>query len=208
MAQLAHAHLHIARVLRSDGRLACAVAVGTALAGGLVVPVGAEARPRARSDRDGDGLSNRYELKRSKTDPRRRDTDRDGLSDGAEAKRYRTNPRRRDTDRDGMSDGAEVKRYGTNPRRDDKEVRDWLLVPVGSPMPAPRPGPPEPDRSAPDTAIESGPPDITAATSATFRFSSNKMASRFECSLDGSPYGLCSSPTSYWSLGFGGHRFA
>jgi hypothetical protein len=50
----------------------------------------ASAPPR---DRDGDGLSNRFERKRSHTDPRRADTDGDGMSDGAEVRRGR-NPRR------------------------------------------------------------------------------------------------------------------
>lgn len=44
-------------------------------------------------DRDGDGLSDRFELRRSKTNPHNRDTDADGYSDGVEVRRDR-NPRR------------------------------------------------------------------------------------------------------------------
>jgi hypothetical protein len=88
--------------------LACVLA---GLASSLAVPSIAGA-----GDRDGDGLSNRFERKRSHTDPGRADTDRDRLRDGAELRRFRTNPRSRDTDHDGVSDRRELRR-GTNPRR-------------------------------------------------------------------------------------------
>src|SRR5215210_1848938 len=48
----------------------------------MVAPAGAAAAPTR--DRDGDGLTDRYETKTSKTDPLNPDTDGDGLSDGAE----------------------------------------------------------------------------------------------------------------------------
>ena len=83
---------------------------------GALAPTEAVAR-----DRDRDGLSNRFERKRSHTKVRRADTDRDGLKDGAEVKRYKTSPHRRDTDRDGLRDGREVKRYKTSPRRRDTD---------------------------------------------------------------------------------------
>jgi hypothetical protein len=80
-----------------------------------VTPVAAQARP---VDRDGDGMSDRwerrYELNASFRGDARRDPDRDGLSNRAEF-RARTNPRRADTDGDGMPDGWEVRR-GLNPR--------------------------------------------------------------------------------------------
>jgi Right handed beta helix region/Bacterial TSP3 repeat len=82
----------------------------------------ASARKR---DRDHDGLTNRYELRRSHTNPRRKDTDRDRLKDGAEVRRYHTKPRKKDTDRDRLKDGAEVRRYHTNPRKKDTD-RDGL----------------------------------------------------------------------------------
>lgn len=83
---------------------------------GALAPTEAIAR-----DRDRDGLSNRFERKRSHTKVRKADTDRDGLKDGAEIKRYKTSPHRRDTDRDGLRDGPEVKRYKTSPRRRDTD---------------------------------------------------------------------------------------
>jgi hypothetical protein len=92
-----------------------------ALAGLAVCATAASAHSSAGRDRDHDGLSDRAEIHRYHTNPRRRDTDRDGLSDRAEVKRYHTNPRRRDTDHDGLSDRAEVKRYHTNPRRRDTD---------------------------------------------------------------------------------------
>ena len=72
-------------------------------------------------DRDGDGLSNRGERKRSHTNPRRADTDRDGLRDRFELKRSHTNPRRKDTDRDGLRDRFELRRSHTNPRKADTD---------------------------------------------------------------------------------------
>jgi Bacterial TSP3 repeat len=72
-------------------------------------------------DTDHDGLSNRHELKRSHTNPRRADTDRDRLRDGFELRRSRTNPRRRDTDGDGLGDGFEWRRSKTSPRRKDTD---------------------------------------------------------------------------------------
>jgi parallel beta helix pectate lyase-like protein/thrombospondin type 3 repeat protein len=79
----------------------------------VVLPAPPEAR---EPDRDSDGLSNRFELKRSHTNPRKRDTDGDGLGDRFELRRSHTNPRRRDTDADGLPDRVEVRR-GSDPRR-------------------------------------------------------------------------------------------
>jgi Right handed beta helix region/Bacterial TSP3 repeat len=79
-------------------------------------------QPEARvRDADGDGLSNRFERKRSHTNPHRADTDRDRLRDRFELKRSHTNPRRADTDRDGLKDGFEWRRSKTNPRRLDSD---------------------------------------------------------------------------------------
>jgi hypothetical protein len=85
-------------------------------------------------DTDRDGLSNRYELKRSHTNPRRADTDRDRLRDRFELRRSRTNPRVRDTDGDGLGDGFEWKRSKTSPRRKDTDgdgYSDGVEVYVG-----------------------------------------------------------------------------
>jgi len=68
----------------------------------------------ANRDPDHDHLKNRREH-RLRLHPRRADTDRDGLWDRAELKRWKTNPRKADTDGDGFKDGVEV-RAGTNPR--------------------------------------------------------------------------------------------
>jgi len=101
------------------------------------------ARGKFRADRDGDGLPNRYERRRTHTNPRRRDTDGDGLSDWVEVKRTKTNPRRSDTDGDGYSDGKEVA-AGSDPL-------DPTSVPGGQSSPGegepeqPPPSPPTPE---------------------------------------------------------------
>ena len=69
----------------------------------------------AGPDTDDDGLSDRAEVRRYHTDPRKRDTDRDGLDDGKEVRRYHTNPNKRDSDGDGWGDRVEVSE-GTRPR--------------------------------------------------------------------------------------------
>jgi Bacterial TSP3 repeat len=110
-------------VARPETRLKLAAATAlAAFSAMLLFPVPPEARAR---DRDHDGLRDRFELKRSKTSPRRKDTDRDRLGDGFEVKRSKTNPRRKDTDRDGLRDRFELKRSKTNPRRKDTD-RDGL----------------------------------------------------------------------------------
>lgn len=61
-----------------------------------------------RSDQDGDGVYDRFEIKKFGTSPTLRDTDGDTLSDGIELFIYGTNPLLADTDGDGMDDGAEL----------------------------------------------------------------------------------------------------
>lgn len=86
----------------------------------------------------------------SKQRERVRDSDRDGLTDRFETRRSRTDPRKRDTDGDGISDGIEVKR-GSDPRDPNSPGGPAPTVPVPSdPSPAPDPAPdpspaPEPD---------------------------------------------------------------
>jgi large repetitive protein len=63
------------------------------------------------------------------------------------------------------------------------------------------------DRSAPDTAIDSGPADPTNATTASFAFTSTQAGSSFACSLDGAAFSPCASPESYGGLGDGNHTF-
>ena len=61
--------------------------------------------------------------------------------------------------------------------------------------------------AAPTVSINSGPPNPTNSTSATFTFSGSVDAVSFECSLDGGGFSGCSSGVSY-SVGAGNHSFA
>lgn len=72
-------------------------------------------------DADGDGLSDREENERYRTDPLKKDSDGDGLTDGEEAIRYKTDPRRKDTDGDGLGDREEILTYRTNPLNVDSD---------------------------------------------------------------------------------------
>jgi parallel beta-helix repeat protein len=65
-----------------------------------------------------------------------------------------------------------------------------------------------PDTSAPETTIDSGPPDETRSTSALFGFSSSEPASAFECALDDSGFAPCDPPYGYGGLGQGPHTFS
>ncbi|HEX7255584.1 MAG TPA: DNRLRE domain-containing protein, partial [Gaiellaceae bacterium] len=66
---------------------------------------------------------------------------------------------------------------------------------------------PPPDPTAPETTIDSGPPALTASTSASFVFSADAPGSTFECSLDAGAFAGCASPQQYTGLGNGGHEF-
>ena len=92
--------------------------IGVLAAATMAAPAVAAGRGR---DSDRDGLSDRYEVRKSGTRPRTADTDRDGLTDGFEVRSSRTNPRRRDTDRESLSDGFEVRKSRTSPRRRDTD---------------------------------------------------------------------------------------
>jgi hypothetical protein len=130
------------------------------------------------SDADRDGLTNTFELYRTRTDPRRVDTDRDGLWDGREnpdrdgltnraEQNLGTNPRRADTDGDGWTDGVEY-RAGTDatsassrpnppkprPTPTPKPTATPTPTPGATPSPTPQPTPgstptPTPGGSAP-----------------------------------------------------------
>ena len=63
------------------------------------------------------------------------------------------------------------------------------------------------DASAPDTSISAGPSGTTTATSASLSFASSESGSTFECRLDGSAWGACSSPKAYTGLASGSHSF-
>jgi hypothetical protein len=177
-------------------------------------------------DPDHDGLSNRYEKKRSHTNPKRRDTDKDRLTDGYEVRRSKTSPRRQDTDRDGLSDYFEVKRSKTSPRRKDTdrdgtsdalellldsdpravaETQAVSLAPSRHPLP-PRP-PRLPDLTAPETTITSGPSGTVSSNSASFSFTSSESGSSFACQLDTGAWSDCASPKHYSGLADGSHTF-
>jgi hypothetical protein len=63
------------------------------------------------------------------------------------------------------------------------------------------------DVTAPETSIDSGPPDPTADTSATFTFSADEAGSSFECSLEAAPFAACTAPQDYTGLLPGSHLF-
>ena len=67
---------------------------------------------------------------------------------------------------------------------------------------------PRPSGQAPRTRIRSGLANVTASSTAAFRFVSSISSSTFECSLDGGPWLACASPRRYASLVDGRHRFA
>src|SRR5919108_330515 len=113
---------------------------GLAAASVAMLAPTAYAAPSAHAtarDRDGDGLSNRFERKRSHTNPRKKDTDSDGLSDRFELRRSHTNPRKKDTDGDGYPDGLEVF-LGSDPR----DPRSIPVIPAPGPPASASPLPP------------------------------------------------------------------
>jgi large repetitive protein len=61
------------------------------------------------------------------------------------------------------------------------------------------------DTTAPQTTIDTTPPDPSAAD-VTFFFSASET-STFECSLDGAAFGSCNSPASHTGLAPGSHTF-
>jgi hypothetical protein len=64
------------------------------------------------------------------------------------------------------------------------------------------------DTTPPQTTIESGPPDPSESSSASFTYASNEPGSSFECSLDSAPFTSCpASGISYSDLGNGPHSF-
>ena len=65
-----------------------------------------------------------------------------------------------------------------------------------------------PDRTAPETTITSGPSGTIATYSANFAFSSSETDSSFQCKLDSSSWGSCSSPKAHSSLADGAHAFS
>ena len=68
----------------------------------------------------------------------------------------------------------------------------------------------EPDTTAPETTITSGPTGNTTDSSPSFGFSSDDPGSTagFECRVDGGPFSDCTSPTTIGPLDLGPHTFA
>jgi hypothetical protein len=215
-----------ATLRRSYGSVAAAIALTTAGLLSVLAPA-AEARVR---DADRDGLSNRYERKRSHTNPRRADTDRDALRDPVELRRSKTNPRLRDTDGDLLTDGYEWRKSRTSPLRADTDrdgdtdaVELFLGAdplrgnrtkrrlnpgpPVVADPPLPTP-PPMPDLLPPETMVTAGPSGTVNSASASFSFASSEAGSTFECRLDSGAWVACSSPKEYSGLANGQHSFS
>jgi hypothetical protein len=65
----------------------------------------------------------------------------------------------------------------------------------------------DPDTDPPETTITSAPGGLVASGDATFSFTASEAGSSFECSLDGAPFGACTSPASYSGLADGAHSF-
>ncbi|RKQ88105.1 Ig-like protein group 3 [Solirubrobacter pauli] len=57
----------------------------------------------------------------------------------------------------------------------------------------------------PETAIDSGPADVTAATEPAVSFSSPTIGAHFECAVDGATFAACSSPLALPGLADGAH---
>ena len=167
--------------------------------------VGAVVDP-SKEDSDGDGLTNRTETRRTRTNPRKADTDGDGITDRAEVVKTKTNPRKADTDGDGFNDGVEVA-AGSDPRNPASVPASQVPPP---PPPPPVPSTPQPpaDSTPPDTQVVNGPGSVTQSTVASFSFTATEQGSTFECRLDGGSWSSCSSPKSFSGLSVGAHAFS
>jgi len=96
----------------------------------------------------------------------------------------------------------------TQPRTMRIDPLFWSGSSVSTPGPTTGPQSfPATDTTAPETTIDSGPPETTASTAAEFSFSSSETRSTFECKLDGGAFALCLSPKDYAALSDGQHTF-
>ena len=65
----------------------------------------------------------------------------------------------------------------------------------------------QPDATAPETTIASGPDGTVTGAAASFTFSASEPGASFECSLDSAPFAACTSPQAYAGLADGAHDF-
>src|SRR5918992_492545 len=89
-------------------------------------------------------------------------------------------------------------------------VRLLLLLALASAAAAPY-GPAaaqEADTTPPETMLDVVPDDLTESTEATFAFSSDDPDATFLCSIDGTDWAPCASPTQFTDLTLGAHQFA
>ena len=63
------------------------------------------------------------------------------------------------------------------------------------------------DSAAPETTIDTKPPDPSNDTTPTFTFSADEANSTFECEIDGGGFSACSSPATLAALAEGSHTF-
>ena len=122
-----------------------------------------------KADTDGDGLTDGFEVNKSKTDPLKADSDNDGIVDSREdldgdglnnldEQKAGTDPLKADTDGDNYSDGVEIK-AGTDPLDPKsrpntiKAVANSTASVVSSKAPAKSPVVDETPRTGGDTAI-------------------------------------------------------
>lgn len=62
--------------------------------------------------------------------------------------------------------------------------------------------------TTPNTTITNGPPTVTTQARPVFSFSSDQAGSTFQCSMDGAPTQLCTSPFTSELLANGSHTFS
>ncbi len=63
------------------------------------------------------------------------------------------------------------------------------------------------DTLPPNTSITAGPSKWSASAAASFSFAATEPGATFQCSIDGSSFSYCASPSSYTALPDGAHTF-